>query len=91
MGMPEGKALILDTTSLLDRQEVAVEASRMDGDNFRRNLVTILAELRAGLAVYAPSSMRLVSLTPIAPQPLAGSGRCVEPVREDCKHEHHQT
>ncbi|MBS7423896.1 phage major capsid protein [Pseudomonas syringae] len=69
MGMPEGKALILDTTTtaLLDRQEVTVEASRMDGDNFRRNLVTILAELRAGLAVYAPSSMRLVSLTPTAP------------------------
>ena len=48
MGMPEGKALVLDTTTtaLLDRQEVTVEASRMDGDNFRRNLVTILAELR---------------------------------------------
>lgn len=65
MGMPEGNALVLDTTTtaLLDRQEVTVEASRMDGDNFRRNLVTILAELRAGLAVYAPTSMRLVSLT----------------------------
>jgi HK97 family phage major capsid protein len=69
MGMPELGALILDTstTALLDRQEVTVEASRMDGDNFRRNLVTILAELRAGLAVYAPSSMRLVSLTSTAP------------------------
>ncbi|WP_282370370.1 phage major capsid protein [Pseudomonas sp. PS02290] len=69
MGMPELGALILDTstTALLDRQEVTVEASRMDGDNFRRNLVTILAELRAGLAVYAPSSMRLVSLTQTAP------------------------
>lgn len=65
MGMPELGALILDTstTALLDRQEVTVEASRMDGDNFRRNLVTILAELRAGLAVYAPTSMRLVPLT----------------------------
>ncbi|WP_426119862.1 phage major capsid protein [Pseudomonas sp. DSP3-2-2] len=65
MGMPELGALILDTstTALLDRQEVTVEASRMDGDNFKRNLVTILAELRAGLAVYAPTSMRLVPLT----------------------------
>jgi HK97 family phage major capsid protein len=64
MGMPEQGALILDTstTALLDRQEVTVEASRNDGDNFRRNLVTILAELRAGLAVYAPTSMRLVPL-----------------------------
>ncbi|MFO2466119.1 phage major capsid protein [Pseudomonas sp. 15FMM2] len=66
MGMPELGALVLDTstTALLDRQEVTVEASRHDGNNFRRNLVTILAEMRAGLAVYAPTSMRLVSLTP---------------------------
>lgn len=64
-GMPQGKALILDTsvTALLDRQEVTVEASRNDGDNFKRNLVTILAELRAGLAVFAPSATRLVTLS----------------------------
>lgn len=69
MGMPELGALILDTstTALLDREQVTVEASRMDGDNFRRNLVTILAELRAGLAVYAPTSMRLVPLTTTTP------------------------
>ncbi|GAB6386950.1 hypothetical protein STUTZSP0542_04890 [Stutzerimonas marianensis] len=61
---------MLDTTTLalLDRQEVTVEASRHDGNNFRRNLVTILAELRAGLAVYAPSANLLVSLTD-APAP----------------------
>lgn len=65
VAMPVGKALVLDTTTLalLDRQEVTVEASRHDGNNFRRNLVTILAELRAGLAVYAPSANLLVSLT----------------------------
>ncbi len=65
VSMPAGKALVLDTTTLalLDRQEVTVEASRHDGNNFRRNLVTILAELRAGLAVYAPSANLLVSLT----------------------------
>lgn len=65
VAMPAGKALVLDTTTLalLDRQEVTVEASRHDGNNFRRNLVTILAELRAGLAVYAPSANLLVSLT----------------------------
>lgn len=64
-GMPQGEALILDTSvaALLDRQEVTVEASRHDGDNFRRNLVTILAELRAGLAVFAPTATRLVTLT----------------------------
>lgn len=63
--MPVNQALILDTsvTALLDRQAVTVEASRQDGDNFRRNLVTILAELRAGLAVYATTGTRLLDLT----------------------------
>lgn len=69
-GMPQGEALILDTTvaALLDRQEVTVEASRHDGDNFKRNLVTILAELRAGLAVFAPTATRLVTLGTAAAQ-----------------------
>jgi len=62
--MPAGQALLLDTTQtvLLDRQQVTVEASRQDGDNFRRNMVTILAELRAGLAVYATTATRIISL-----------------------------
>lgn len=62
--MPTGSALIFDSTqvALLDRQQVTIEASRHDGNNFRRNMVTILAELRAGLAVYAPSATRLVEL-----------------------------
>lgn len=65
LSMPEGQALVLDTTTLalLDRQEVTVEASRHDGNNFRRNLITILAELRAGLAVYAPTANLLVELS----------------------------
>ncbi|WP_296235817.1 phage major capsid protein [uncultured Pseudomonas sp.] len=64
VAMPDGQALVLDTATLalLDRQEVTVEASRHDGSNFRRNLVTILAELRAGLAVYAPTANLLVEL-----------------------------
>lgn len=76
-GMPQGEALILDTsvTALLDRQEVVVEASRHDGDNFRRNLVTILAELRAGLAVFAPSATRLVTLGTAAVGPKATSAK----------------
>jgi len=62
--MPAGQALVMDTSviALLDRQQVSVQLSRHDGDNFRRNLVTILAELRAGLALYAPSATRLVTL-----------------------------
>lgn len=62
--MPAGSALMFDASqvALLDRQQVTIEASRHDGSNFRRNMVTILAELRAGLAVYAPSATRLVQL-----------------------------
>lgn len=65
LSMPDGQALVLDTATLalLDRQEVTVEASRHDGNNFRRNLITILAELRAGLAVYAPTANLLVELS----------------------------
>lgn len=64
--MPYRAALVLDTSqvALLDRQQVTIEASRFDGSNFRKNMVTILAELRAGLAVYAPSALRLVDIFP---------------------------
>ncbi len=64
--MPVGSALVFDASqvALLDRKQVSVEASRHDNGNFRRNMVTILAELRAGLAVYAPSATRLVQLQP---------------------------
>ncbi len=62
--MTAGQAVVLDTSvvNLLDRQQVSVQLSRHDGDNFRRNLVTVLAELRAGLVLYAPSATRLVTL-----------------------------
>ncbi len=62
--MTQGKALLFDRemVALLDRQAVTVELSRHDGDNFKRNMVTILAELRAGLVVFAPSATRLLDL-----------------------------
>lgn len=62
--MPMRGALVVDggQVALLDRQQVTVEASRFDGSNFRKNMVTILSELRAGLAVYAPSALRLVEI-----------------------------
>ncbi len=61
-----GKALVLDTSqmSLLDRQEIVLASSREDGGNFTSNLVTLLAELRAGLAVYSPGAVLSVTLTP---------------------------
>lgn len=61
-----GTALVLDAsqTALLDRQQVVIATSREDGSNFTTNMVSILAELRAGLAVFSPGAVLSVSLVP---------------------------
>lgn len=62
--LASGTVIVMDTTQaiLLDREAPVVLASREDGDNFRRNLVTILAELRAGLAVTASNAVYKITL-----------------------------
>ncbi len=61
---PQGTALVgaFDVAAQLFRRTgLLVELSNTDGDNFTRNLVTVLAELRAALAVYSPSAFCEVS------------------------------
>lgn len=53
-----GNILMMDTTqvAVLNRQDVSVQLGRIN-DQFTRNVVTVRAELRAGLAVFAPGGV----------------------------------
>ena len=63
--LARGKALLIDPAHvrILDRMQPTVIATRFDRDNLVTNLVTLLAELRAGLAVFAKDAVRSVDLT----------------------------
>lgn len=58
--MTQGLFLVANgsqAAQIWDRQDAAVELSREDSDNFRRNLVTILCEERLALTVYRPTAL----------------------------------
>ncbi|MEM8489618.1 MAG: phage major capsid protein [Pseudomonadota bacterium] len=59
-----GQAMVIDSGQLLllNRQNASVETGYVSGQ-FRDNLVTIRAELRAGLAVYSPSAIQRFALS----------------------------
>ena len=61
--LTEGTALVLDPAqmALLDRQSVMLEVGHV-GTQFAQNLVTLRAELRAGMAVFSPSAILKVTL-----------------------------
>lgn len=62
---PEGTAYVGDwrTVVLFDREQASIQVSNSHSDYFVRNLVAILAELRAALAIYRPVSLVEVDLT----------------------------
>jgi len=64
--IPEGTGLILDTsfTTLLDRMQAQVMIATENEDDFLRNMVSILAELRAGLEVTDTNAVVKFDLTP---------------------------
>lgn len=58
--MTSGQFLVANGTmaaQLWDRMSATVELSREDSDNFRRNMVTILAEERLALTVYRAQAL----------------------------------
>lgn len=61
----EGTVLVLDPSqvAVLDRMSPTLMASRNDGNNFTSNLVTILAEMRVGLAVFSTGAVLRVTVS----------------------------
>lgn len=60
----EGKFYVLDSneTMLVMRQAASVEMFAQDEDNVQKNLITVRAELRAALAVFAAGAIRFGDL-----------------------------
>lgn len=66
-----GRFIVLDLAhvTVLDRQQLQVLLSEHHKDNFTRNLVTMLAELRVGLEVRHSKAVRVASWTAPVPPP----------------------
>lgn len=67
IGVTADTFAILDaaqTGRIYDRQEVTVEFSESDSDNFVKNLITVRAERRLALAIDQPAAIRGGDLTP---------------------------
>jgi HK97 family phage major capsid protein len=64
--MPAGQALVGDFTNgarVFIREAPNLRVSDADQDDFLRNQVTLLAEMRAGLAIWQPAAFCLVHLS----------------------------
>jgi HK97 family phage major capsid protein len=70
--VPQGTCYVGDLRQavLWDREQAAITATDSHNDFFIRNLVAILAELRAAFGVIRPSAIVKVTLT--APAPTGG-------------------
>lgn len=64
--MPEGTGMVADwrMAVLWDREEAAIQVSDSHADFFVRNLVAILAEMRAAFGVIRPTAFVEIDLTP---------------------------
>ncbi|WP_198046573.1 phage major capsid protein [Cupriavidus taiwanensis] len=72
--LPVGNVLVGDRNQCIvwNRQQVSVEVSREDRDNFVKNMVTILVEERLAFEIFADGAFAYGAIAPpVAPPPLA--------------------
>jgi HK97 family phage major capsid protein len=65
-GMPVGRALVGDLRQVVlwDREQASIQVTDSHADFFIRNMVAILAEIRAALGILRPAAIVDVDLTP---------------------------